>query len=208
MNQLTGGDEPNDAIVWPVSLGRERRHGEVIAEGDDLLLRKTNPLEKLAADAADRQHECKSLRIPRGEPFSPEPLEPACVPRLLGGLGIDREPGLRGFQLVEAGPDERMREEASEHVERVGAAVACEGGVVGRDRDVYDCDTRVNRFAPALGDSLWRHVLLDGEDHFARKLFSNGFEERFLMRAGEGLPEDDAINFQGLSPDGSCMRTK
>lgn len=49
-------------------------------------------------------------------------------------------------------------------------------------------------------------ILLDGEDHFAGEMFGNGFEKGFLMRADEGLPEDDAVNFQGHLPNGSCTR--
>lgn len=80
--------------------------------------------------------------------------------------------------------------------------MACEGSVIERNRDVYHFDTGMDGFTPALADALGRQVLLDAEDHFARELFGHGFEEGFLMRAGEGLPEDDAINFQGQSSGG------
>lgn len=72
----------------------------------------------------------------------------------------------------------------------------------------YECDANCHGLAPALGDAGGRWVVLDGEDDVTGKLFGNGFQKGFLMRAGEGLPEDDAINFQGLSPDGSCIRAK
>ena len=69
-------------------------------------------------------------------------------------------------------------------------------------RNIDDANPLVLWLPPALCDPLGRQVAFDTENHFARELFGHRFEEGFLMWAGEGLPEDDAINFQGRSPGG------
>ena len=86
MNELPGGDESYDAIGWSTRHGGERWHVEKIAERHDLLFREPDPAKKLAAHSADRQHECKPVCPAGREHPAPQPLEPAGLPRLLGGL--------------------------------------------------------------------------------------------------------------------------
>jgi hypothetical protein len=50
----------------------------------------------------------------------------------------------------------------------------------------------VHRLPPALRSSLGWKISLDAEDDFTGKLPGQRFEERFLMRAGDRLPEDDS----------------
>jgi len=50
----------------------------------------------------------------------------------------------------------------------------------------------VNRFLPALRDSFPWQSLLDTENYFSRETPGQGFQESFLMRAGNRLPENDA----------------
>ena len=87
MNELTERHEADDAIGCPArSHCGERWHVKKIAKRHDLLSRKADPAEELAAHSTDRQHECKPVCPAGREHPAPEPLEPAGLPRLFGSL--------------------------------------------------------------------------------------------------------------------------
>jgi tRNA-binding EMAP/Myf-like protein len=131
MNELSGRDESYDAIGWPARSGGEWWHVEEVAKRHDLLFRKPDPAEELAAHSANRQHECKPSCPAGGERPAPQPLQPAGLPRLFGGLRKDRETGRCWGEPMEGGPDQRVRKETGKHMQRRGRGVRREGGVVG-----------------------------------------------------------------------------
>ena len=119
MNELPGGDKANDAVGCTTrSRCGERWHVKKIAERHNLFFRKPDPAKKLTAHSTDRQHECKPVCPASREHPAPEPLEPADLPRLFGGLRKDRQPGGRRGEPAETRPDQRVGEETGKHVER------------------------------------------------------------------------------------------